>query len=200
MPKVHFLNEVVTVEDAPKGATIYEVAQKAGVQLFKGFFQSYHCSGKGRCLGAGCRVWVTEVEPNAVPQKKRKWWIPVGRKLHGTQRMACEATIQGDCEIRTQPGALTVEPDTTWEPDTRHFAWQDRLVVEKKKKKPKPAPKPKAEEPKAEAKAEAPKAEVKAEPVAEATPEPATEPSADAEPAGKPKRPAPSETDSGWED
>lgn len=172
MPKVHFLNEVVTIEDVPKGATIYELAQKHEIQLFKGFFQSYHCAGKGRCMGQGCKVWVTELDKGAVPQKKRKWYVLVGRKLQGTQRMACQAMVNGDCEVRTQPGAFVPAPDMTWEPDTRKWAWHDRLVQEKKKKKP------------------APKPEAKAVPAAAPAPEAA----------GKPQRATPSKTDSGWDD
>jgi ferredoxin len=133
MPKVHFLNEVVTIEDAPQGVTIYELARRAGIELFKGFRQTYNCGGKGRCFGAGCRVWVTELEKNAVPLKPRKWWI-VGGTVSGAQRMACEATVMGDCEVRTQPGAIRVEHDTQWEPDAQRYRWHDRLVVEKKKK------------------------------------------------------------------
>ncbi len=176
MPRVHFLNEVVTVEDVPKGATIYELAQQHDIQLFKGFFQSYHCGGKGRCMGQGCKVWVNELEKDSVPRKKRRWYVFVGRKLEGTQRMACQAVINGDCEIRTQPGAFVPEQDMTWEPDTRSWAWHDRLVVQKKKKKAKPAPAPKP----------------KAAPEAAPAPKP--------EAAGKPRRPPPSETDSGWDD
>ncbi len=185
MPKVHFLNEIVTVEDVPKGATIFELAQKHEIQLFKGFFQSYHCAGKGRCMGAGCKVWVNEIDEGAVPPKKRKWYVPFGRKLTGTQRMACQAVINGDCEIRTQPGAFVPEPNMEWEPDTRKWAWHDRLVVKKKKKK-KPAPKPKP----------TPAAKAAPEPAA-ATPTPTPTPT----PAGKPRtRATPSETDSGWDD
>jgi ferredoxin len=197
MPKVHFLNEVVTIEDAPEGITIYELAQKADIQLFKGFWTSYNCHGKGRCMGAGCRVWVNELEPNAVPKKRRKLLALFGRKLGGTQRMACEAVVQGDCEVRTQPGAQQVDENMQWEPDPRHYAWHDRLLVEKKKKKPKPKPAPK---PAAEA-APTPAAEPAPAPVP--APAPAAGPPAEPlpEPAGKPRtRTEPRDTDSGWDE
>ena len=155
MPVVHFLNEAITVE-VPAGASLYDAARKAGINLFVGFWKSYHCSGRGRCMGMGCRVWVTGGEDGAISPKtgvKEKL-----RRLDGNQRLACMAKVTGDVEVRTMSAALQFERDMTWEPDDRHYAWHDRLVVEKKKKKkkPKPAPEPAAaEEPEPEAPAAA---------------------------------------------
>jgi ferredoxin len=136
MPRVHFLNEVVTI-DAPAGRTIYELAEQAEVNLFKGSLRPLLCRGQGRCLGSGCKVWVTAREPNAISPMTS--WKEKVRGLNGALRLACMVTVEGDCEVRTQPGALEATPDATWEPDPRHYRWQDRLLVKEKKKAPKPA-------------------------------------------------------------
>ncbi len=133
MPVVHFLNEAISV-DVPEGTSIYDAARKAGVNLFVGFWKSYHCSGSGRCMGMGCRVWITGGDVSAKTSWKEKL-----RRLDGNQRLACMAEVRGDCEVRTMAAAVQASEDMTWEPDERHYAWHDRLVVEKKKKKPKPA-------------------------------------------------------------
>ena len=156
-------------------------------------------------MGSGCKVWVNEIEKGSVPAKKRKWYVPFTGTLRGTQRMACQAVIGGDCEVRTQPGAFVAVENMSWEPDARKWAWHDRLVQEKKKKKAKPVAEAQA--------APAPAAPAQAAPAqaapAPAAPAPAQAPApvaapaqaADApEPAGKPKRKPPSDTDSGWDE
>ena len=217
MPKVHFLNEAVTI-DAPAGKTVFEVAHEAHINLFEGFRTRYNCGGKGRCIGAGCRIWVNELEPNAVPVVKKLW-----RRPTGTQRTACLATVNGECEVRTLPGALETPSEMTWEPDPRRFKWQDRLVVEEKKKKKKVGGKAAAADADAEADGEAeaeaeapavepaPKATVAAAPAPTPIPTPtptpaptptpiaAAAPPPDPDPAATERKP-PRDTDSGWDD
>lgn len=155
MPKVHFLNEVVTVE-VPAGKTVYDAARDAKVNLFKGFFGTYNCGGKGRCMGSGCKVWVNELESGAVARKPPPFFKQWLWRITGSQAMACQATVRGDCEIRTQPGALEFAENATWDPDGEHHIWQDRLkVVQKKKKaKAKAGPAAAAAEPEPEDEAE----------------------------------------------
>lgn len=127
MPKVMFLNEVVTVQ-ADQGKTIKEIADAAGVNLFEGFWADrfYRCKNdSGHCLGSGCRVWVTERTPGAL--SPRTLWERIRPTHFGTIRLACQAVVQGDVDVRTQPGALESKPNARWEPDARHFKWQERL-------------------------------------------------------------------------
>ncbi len=126
MAKVHFLNEAVTV-DAEPGSSLYDIARRAGINLFVGFWKDYHCGGRGRCLGAGCRVWVSECEPGAI-SPKRDLAERVRRSLRGSQRLACRARVDGACEVRTLPTAVECEPTTTWEPDPRPTRWRERLA------------------------------------------------------------------------
>jgi ferredoxin len=129
MPKVSFLNEALTV-DAEKGQSIKEVAEAAGVNLFEGFWAEYHdrwmplrCSGRGICFGAGCRVWVVkgDVSDRTLKEKIR----PTHR---GAIRLACQAKVLGDVEVRTQPGALEYQQNTQWDPDASPSRWKDRLT------------------------------------------------------------------------
>ncbi len=129
MPKVSFLNEVITV-DAEKGKSILEVAQSAGVNLFEGFWADYWdrwlglwCSGSGRCPGAGCRVWVVrgDVSPRTLKERIR----PTHR---GAIRLACQARVVGDVEVRTQPGALEYTQSSKWDPDPAPSRWKDRTI------------------------------------------------------------------------
>lgn len=124
MPKVTFLNEAITL-DVQSGRTIKEIADAAGVNLFEGFAAQYNCSGRGMCLGKGCRVWVVNSPPTAVSE--RTFWERI-RRQKGAMRLACQTRVLGDVEIRTQPGAsLDNRPNMTWEPDPRPARWKDRL-------------------------------------------------------------------------
>lgn len=129
MPKVSFLNEAITV-DAEKGQSIKEVAEANGVNLFEGFWAEYHdrwmplpCSGRGICFGAGCRLWVVKGEVSHRTLKERI------RPTHrGAIRLACQARVVGDVEVRTQPGALEYTQNTKWDPDPAPARWKDRTV------------------------------------------------------------------------
>ncbi|MFH0899216.1 MAG: 2Fe-2S iron-sulfur cluster binding domain-containing protein [Pseudomonadota bacterium] len=109
MPRVSFLNEVTTVEiDA--GKTIEEAANRAGVRLHQP------------------KVWVLEQAANALGP--RTIWEKIRRAGHGALRLACQARVFGDIEVRTQPGFLrVVEPTTRWDPDPRPARWKERLAA-----------------------------------------------------------------------
>jgi len=71
VPKVTFLNEVVTIE-VPAGATVRDAADRAGLSLFRGLWPELHCGTfpfVGPLLGDGscnrCKVWVTPLQPGA---------------------------------------------------------------------------------------------------------------------------------------
>jgi ferredoxin len=127
MPKVTFLNEQVTVE-AKAGQTLLEVAQKSGINLFRGLWQEFHCSSnQGWCNR--CKVWATGLTPDAInPRTKREnQRIRLNGALPktGTMRLACQVVVSGDCEVRSRAGferSATLE----WAPDPRPFKWRER--------------------------------------------------------------------------
>ena len=125
MAKVTFLNETTTVE-AKKGQTIKEVAIETGIPLHRGFWTWANCRSHGLC--GSCRVWVTELSPQALsPRGFREKLRATGK---GKVRLACQAQVLGDIEVRTLPGGVMFEPKqtTTWEQDPRPSAWKDRLA------------------------------------------------------------------------
>jgi len=125
MPKVTFLNETTTVE-AKKGQTIKEVAIETGIPLHRGFWTWANCRSHGLC--GSCSVWVTELAPHALSPKGFR--ERVRPKVKGKVRLACQAQVLGDIEVRTLPGGVMFEPKqtTTWEQDPRPAAWKDRLA------------------------------------------------------------------------
>jgi ferredoxin len=123
MPKVHFINEIVTVE-APRGATIDEVARLAGITLYRGLWTWAHCSRLGlRGLCGSCQVWTQgAVSPKSLLER----WKP---SVRGQIRLGCLARVEGDCEVRTQPGGPPVVQTTRWDEDPRPSRWKDRLTA-----------------------------------------------------------------------
>jgi len=189
MPKVTFLNETTTVE-AKKGQTIKEVAIETGIPLHRGFWTWANCRSHGLC--GSCLVWVTELAPHALSPKGFR--EKVRPKIKGKVRLACQAQVLGDIEVRTLPGGVMFEPKqtTTWEQDPRPAAWKDRLTKanagagggdeDEGDGEAKPAAKP-APKPAAAASGGAPRAAAPAAPPAAAatpasagTPAPATAP------------------------
>ena len=128
MPKVTFQNEAITV-DAARGASLKDIAEQAGVNLYEGFWVSYHCPGIGLCPGVGCKVWVQERQKDATSPRTFLERIRPGHR-GGTIRLACQTHVLGDVEVRTQPGALLDNvPNMKWDPDTRPARWKDRLTA-----------------------------------------------------------------------
>jgi ferredoxin len=127
MPKVTFQNEAITVE-AQRGASLKDIAEKAGINLYEGFWVSYHCPGIGLCPGVGCKVWVIERQKDAVSPRTFLEKLRPGNK--GSIRLACQTHVLGDLEVRTQPGALLDNvPNMKWDPDSRPSRWKDRLTA-----------------------------------------------------------------------
>lgn len=125
MPKVTFVNEAVTLE-AERGKTLKELADGAGINLYEGFWSTYHCSGTGKCLGSGCRVWVSELGNGAA--SPRTFWEKIRPTHTGQIRLACQVEVAGDLDVRTQPGAsMDNRPNMKWEPDNAPSKWKDRL-------------------------------------------------------------------------
>jgi ferredoxin len=101
VPKVHFINEVLTV-DAPEGTTLRDVAQKQGIELCRGLWPQITCQGNGIC--GRCRVWVLSPESHTSKRTLRE-------RLHqakGQLRLACRVVLKGDVAIRTMPVGDTI--------------------------------------------------------------------------------------------
>jgi ferredoxin len=131
MPKVTFVDEVVTV-DAPAGRTIRQIACENGIPLERGFWTFTQALCRGTGLLGCCKVWVKPLAEGAVTEKGMLEKVKPG--LKGTLRLACQARVRGDCEIRTKPGRPPVAQTTTWDPDPRPSRWKERLANAGKEK------------------------------------------------------------------
>lgn len=108
MPTIKFTKEKKTVE-VPEGSNLRQVAQKAGVELYKGPHKVLNCRGFGHC--ASCQVLVRDGVENVSPQgffeKLRLLLGPLtffsrlGREKE--LRLSCQVRVNGDCEVETQP-------------------------------------------------------------------------------------------------
>src|SRR5438477_1207727 len=105
MPRVHFLNEIRTVE-ARKGQTLRAVAQEHGIPLHRGLWTWANCRSLGVC--GSCQVWVTPLAPDALGPKG--FWERKKSKVQGSVRLGCKLKILGDCEVRTLPGGIMFDP------------------------------------------------------------------------------------------
>jgi hypothetical protein len=65
------------------------------------------------------------------------------RRYGDTLRLACQAKVTGDVEVRTMPNAVPPRETTTWPPDSRPAKWKERLSATTAP----PAAKPLAEPP-----------------------------------------------------
>ena len=131
MPKVTFANEAVSIE-VEQGKSIKDAADALGIKLFEGFWAKsiYHCSGWGGCLGAGCRIWVQGAEGTV---SKRSLLEKLRPTHSGSVRLACQAKVLADVEVRTQPGALLdTKANMKWDPDPRPARWKERLAGQPK--------------------------------------------------------------------
>jgi len=94
VPKVRFLNELVSVE-VPPDATLRDVAMQQGVELYRGMWTHVNCRGNGVC--GRCRVWVLE------GASKRSWRERAHVRVTGTMRLACQVRVDADLDVRTRP-------------------------------------------------------------------------------------------------
>jgi ferredoxin len=141
LPKVTFVNEQITVEAQP-GQTLLDVAEKSGINVFRGIWQGLHCSSGGWCNR--CKVWATPLEGGALNAKTSSELsgFRLGGRIpkHGTLRLACQAKISGDVEVRTRSG-FEKAPTVEWQPDPRPFKWRERWEKRNEEDEEKPAKK-----------------------------------------------------------
>ena len=95
MPKVHFVNELLTVE-VPQGATLREVAIKHGIEIYRGMWTHINCLGNGIC--GRCKVWI--MTDSSVSHRSARERF---HRIQGKQRLACQVRILGDVEVHTRP-------------------------------------------------------------------------------------------------
>jgi ferredoxin len=127
MPKVHFLNEIVTVE-AERGQTIKEVAVQHGIPLHRGLWTWANCRSHGLC--GSCQVWVNPLGEGALGPKT--FFERIRSRVSGTVRLGCQARVLGDVEVRTLPGgerSFHPAASTRWDPDPRPSRWKERLAA-----------------------------------------------------------------------
>lgn len=104
MPKIHFTREKKVIECA-EGANLRQVALQNSVELYPGMKRIFNCHGFGHC--GECRVHVLKGMENLSPKGlKEKFRIAVSWFKFGHEhevRLACQAKVQGDVEVFTQP-------------------------------------------------------------------------------------------------
>ena len=106
MPKVHFVNERVTVE-VPENATIRDVAMQQGVEIYRGMWTHINCLGNGIC--GRCKIWIMSGSGTVTRRSIRERF----HRIQGKQRLACQVRILGDVEIHTRPiGPAVVREET----------------------------------------------------------------------------------------
>jgi ferredoxin len=101
VPKVRFLNELVTVE-VPEQTSLRDVAMQQGVELYRGMWTHVNCRGNGLC--GRCRIWILETDrkrPGASRRSLREHAHV--RVVTGKMRLACQVRVVGDLDVRTRP-------------------------------------------------------------------------------------------------
>src|SRR5436309_1574998 len=103
MPKVSFEMESVTV-DIASSQTIWDAAQKAGIQLQRGFAAAFPCEGKGRCTGMACAVFLRAPDQAAaVSPPTWKERLLYRKLLKNRKRLACQCEPKRDLTVVTLP-------------------------------------------------------------------------------------------------
>ena len=105
MPKVRFLNELVSAE-VPPHATLREVAMQQGVELYRGMWTHVNCRGNGVC--GRCRVWVLEHDRARPGASERSLREHAHIRVTGTMRLACQVRVLSDLDVRTRPSGPPV--------------------------------------------------------------------------------------------
>ena len=101
MPKVRFLNELVTIE-VPADTVLRDVALQQEVEIYRGLWTHLNCTGLGIC--GRCKVWVAAKGASSPSMRERF------RRIKGNMRLACQVRVLGDVDIRTRPiGPAVVE-------------------------------------------------------------------------------------------
>jgi ferredoxin len=73
VPKVRFLNEMVTV-DVPENTTIREVAIQQGIEIYRGMWTHINCLGNGVC--GRCKIWIVSDDASIAPKSIRERMSP----------------------------------------------------------------------------------------------------------------------------
>jgi ferredoxin len=126
MPKVTFEREDLVVE-CKSGANLLEVADEAGVDVFRGIWPTLHCNRvKGWCNR--CKVWVKSDAGQAVngPTGWEKMPLRLGGRVSGSQRLACQVTVTGDITVHTRSGGPEVRATGDWAPTPGSTKWKER--------------------------------------------------------------------------
>lgn len=156
MPKVHFVNEALTV-DAPQGTSLRDVAIQQGIELYRGMWTHINCRGNGIC--GRCRVWL--LSPGATASSPSL--AERAHRVSGKMRLACQVGIVGDVDIRTRPIGPTVVERKGPAPQASYKAEAEKRLAETRVAEKKEAEKKaKAAEEKAKAEQQAKVAEEKA--------------------------------------
>jgi ferredoxin len=131
LPKVRFEREDITVEAKP-GANLLQVAEQAGISVFRGMWPELHCSrGSGWCNR--CKVWVKPLSEGAVnpPTREETSRFRLNGRVHGNQRLACQVTVSGDVAVHTRVGGPPVQRNVDWQPGTENTKWKERWANRK---------------------------------------------------------------------
>ena len=110
MPKVEFEREGVVI-DARAGQTLLEIADAAGVELFRGIWPQLHCQRRrGWCNR--CKVWVRASIPTAIntPTEIERTRLRLNGRVRGTMRLACQVEVRGDVNVQTRAGGPPPRP------------------------------------------------------------------------------------------
>ena len=126
MPKVTFERELLVV-DAKPGATLLDVCDQAGIDVFRGMWTGLHCKRiKGWCNR--CKVWVKPDAPNGVnpPTSAEKMPIRLNGRVGGTMRLACQVQVLGDLTVHSRAGGPEVKTNPSWAPTNEPTKWKER--------------------------------------------------------------------------
>jgi ferredoxin len=126
MPKVRFEREDLIV-DARPGQTLLEVAEQAGVDVFRGMWAGLHCNRvHGWCNR--CKVWVKPDSPQAVnpPTSAERFPLRLNGRVRGTLRLACQVEVSGDVSVHTRAGGPSTKENVNWEATPEPTKWKER--------------------------------------------------------------------------
>jgi len=103
MPKITFTRESREFE-VPEGTNLRKAALAEGIELYP-ISRNLNCHGFGHC--GQCRVYITKGMENTSPKTFMEKlriavsWFKLGHEAE--VRLACQARVMGDIEVRTRP-------------------------------------------------------------------------------------------------
>ena len=140
MPKVEFEREGIVAEARP-GQSLLQVAEAAGVELFRGIWPGLHCRRRlGWCNR--CKVWVRAESTEAVnpPTAKEQARLRINGRVTGSLRLACQVEVRGDVQVHTRAGGPGQAPSlATGAPEWRNALSVRGAELKSDKKPDKPA-------------------------------------------------------------